>query len=410
MTAVDSKGPLSIVIVGHVDHGKSTFIGRFLYDTDNLTSDKMEDIKQTLESGGKKLEFAHVMDQFREEREQNITIDTAQTFFHLNQRHFVFVDAPGHKEYLKNMITGATQAENALLLLDVTEGIREQTDKHVQILKLLGINNLAVLINKMDTISFKKEKFESLESEVKKLLTSRNLSAQCIIPISATLGDNVATPSKETPWYKGKTTKEFLESLEGASVSTNGQTEVQFPVQAIHEVEGVSYVLGRVEGGTLKKGMTLSIFPLGKKSLVKSIKKYKSEPHSAAAGESVALLLENQEGITRGMVLSSNPKIPKPVQKFQTQVFWASPAGLNVNDELTVECRTQSVRCRVDRIQEALDEAPMDKLEGGGIGVVTFTTKEPLLVQNQGAHHPFSRVVFQQEGEVVGCGIVQTLL
>ena len=188
---------LRFVIVGHVDHGKSTLIGRLLYDTDSLPPDKIEEIKKVSVGSGKQTEFAYLLDHLEEERKQGITIDTTQIFFKSSKRHYVIIDAPGHVEFVKNMITGASQAEAAVLIIDVSEGVKEQTRRHSYMLSLLGMNNAVVVLNKMDLAGFSQERFEAVKKEAAGWLSSINITAELFIPISAINGDNVAKRSEK---------------------------------------------------------------------------------------------------------------------------------------------------------------------------------------------------------------------
>ena len=196
---------LPIVIVGHVDHGKSTLIGRLLYDTDCLPPDKYSEIQKSSEMLGREVEFAFVMDCFEEERSRGITIDTTQTFFKTPKRRYVIIDAPGHKEFLKNMITGSSQAEAALLIIDAFEGIRDQTRRHAYILGMLGFKQVCVLLNKIDLVHYSKDKFFELKNQVTDFLKQLNIHPTFVLPISAIRGDNVAQPSKKMPWFDGPT-------------------------------------------------------------------------------------------------------------------------------------------------------------------------------------------------------------
>jgi len=196
---------MHIVIAGHVDHGKSTLVGRLFYDTGCLPPDKMELLREASEAQGKEMEFAFVMDQLEEERDRGITIDIAHTFFSTARRRYVIIDAPGHKEFLKNMITGSSQAEAALLLVDITEGIREQTRRHCFILGLLGFKQIAVLVNKMDAVDYSEARFRAIKDEIKTVLGQLKITPTHILPISARRGENVAARSEALAWFEGPT-------------------------------------------------------------------------------------------------------------------------------------------------------------------------------------------------------------
>jgi len=403
---VTSAESTSIVIVGHVDHGKSTLIGRLLYDTGNLAADRLADIRQTSEKLGRKMEFAFVMDQFREEREANVTIDTSQTLLKHKGRILTLIDAPGHKEYLKNMITGAAQAEFAVLLLDVNEGIREQTDKHAQILKLLRIEKLAVVINKMDMIHYEEKTFRQHEHEIRTLLKERDLPVEAIIPISAYEGENVAIRSKQMDWYTGETVLEFLD---GCHPTRNDGADgaLELPVQMVYRPNNEELVLGRLERGSLKKDQNVVVFPSGKVVKVEKIVKYEENPKIASAGESVALVLKPEGQVKRGDVICSEQKPAKGAREFGAHGFWAAEAPLRLDAPLLVECRTQSVPCRVTKLSGELGEGSLQELHAGDVAWIELRTEGDLLVEEEG---PLSRVVFQIEGQVAGCGVVGSVL
>src|SRR5437762_2602410 len=196
---------LKIVIVGHVDHGKSTFVGRLFHDTGSLPEGKLEQLRQIAERRGVPFEWANLMDALQSERDQNITIDTAQIWFSTKKRQYVIIDAPGHKEFLKNMVTGAANAEAALLLIDANEGVQEQSRRHGYLLNLLGIRQIAVLVNKMDLQNYSEERYRSIEADYRKFLQSIGVEPKCFIPIAAKHGDNIASKSANMPWWNGGT-------------------------------------------------------------------------------------------------------------------------------------------------------------------------------------------------------------
>src|SRR6266581_5414530 len=207
---------LKIVIVGHVDHGKSTFVGRLFHDTGSLPEGKLEQLQQVAERRGTPFEWANLMDALQSERDQNITIDTAQIWFHTRKRQYVIIDAPGHKEFLKNMVTGAANAEAALLLIDAHEGVQEQSRRHGYLLNLLGIKQIAVLVNKMDLQGYSQERFLQIEKEFRGFLQTIGVEPRIFIPIAAKHCDNIAAPSPRMPWWTGPTVVEALDHFKVA--------------------------------------------------------------------------------------------------------------------------------------------------------------------------------------------------
>lgn len=392
-----------VVIVGHVDHGKSTFIGRLLHDTGNLSPDRLADIKKASEEKGGRLEFAFVTDQFQEEREANVTIDTSQIFLALDKRPFVLIDAPGHKEYLKNMITGATQADNAILMLDVNEGVREQTDKHARILKLLGLEGTAVFINKMDAVQFREEAFRAHEGVIRELLARRGVRAEAVVPLSAYEGDNVATRSPRMPWYNGPTALEFLVSCRPVH-QQSAASPVRFPVQLVHAVNGETLVLGRVESGTIHAGQSLHMFPEGETVSVRAIRRWReSDGDSAAAGDSIALSISSTAGCARGRILCGDRQ--SPFRRVRLQAFWAGQEPLTVGDVVRVDCRTQSVQGRIASLRDELAEEKISSLSPGDIALLELEPSSPILLSRFGDDPGFGRVVLARAGDN-GCGVV----
>src|SRR5664279_3426467 len=213
---------LKIVILGHVDHGKSPLVGRLFHDTGSLPEGKLEQLKQIAERRRVPFEWANLMDALQAERDQNISIDTAQIWFHTQKRRYVIIDAPGHKEFIKNMVTGAAQAEAALLLIDAQEGVQENSRRHGYLLELLGIRQVAVLVNKMDLVGYSHERFSAVEAEYRAWLKQLGLEPSVVIPIAARQGDNVAAPGPNLPWWKGPTVLATLDDFKAARAPGDG--------------------------------------------------------------------------------------------------------------------------------------------------------------------------------------------
>ncbi|MCC6156667.1 MAG: GTP-binding protein, partial [Deltaproteobacteria bacterium] len=230
---MDAHNALAIVIVGHVDHGKSTLIGRLFFDTGSLPRQRYDEIVETCRRQGREFEFAYLMDALEEEREQNITIETAQSFFKTEQRPYVIIDAPGHKEFLKNMITGSSAADAAVLLVDAAEGVREQTRRHAYVLSLLGIRQILVVINKLDLVDWSQRVFNEVSADITRFLHGLGLAASFIVPISARDGDNVVNRSERSPWFTGPTIVEALDEF--APAAGNEELPLRFPIQDIYK-------------------------------------------------------------------------------------------------------------------------------------------------------------------------------
>src|SRR6266404_1419702 len=275
---------LKIVIVGHVDHGKSTFVGRLFHDTGSLPEGKLEQLRQIAERRGVPFEWANLMDALQSERDQNITIDTAQIWFQTSKRQYVIIDAPGHKEFLKNMITGAANAEAALLLIDAHEGVQENSRRHGYLLNLLGIRQIAVLVNKMDLENYDQAKFHQIESEYRVWLKTVGVQPATFIPIAAKHGDNIASRSVQMPWWQGPTVLEILDEFKVSELPKD--QPLRLPIQDIYRFDDRRILAGRLEAGSMKVGDKLIFSPSNKTSTVRSIERWSAPPcESASAGQ-----------------------------------------------------------------------------------------------------------------------------
>ena len=284
---------LKIVIVGHVDHGKSTFVGRLFHDTGSLPEGKLEQLQKIAERRGVPFEWANLMDALQSERDQNITIDTAQIWFQTKKRQYVIIDAPGHKEFLKNMITGAANAEAALLLIDAHEGVQENSRRHGYLLNLLGIRQIAVLVNKMDLENYSQARFNQIETEYRAWLRTIGVEPLIFLPIAAKHGDNIATLSSNMPWWKGPTVLQTLDDFKLAELPKN--QPLRFPIQDVYRFDERRILAGRVESGSIKVGDRLVFSPSNKVSTVKTIERWNAAPtQSATAGESIGITLTEQ--------------------------------------------------------------------------------------------------------------------
>ncbi len=403
---------LRFVMVGHVDHGKSTLIGRLLYDTESLPPDKMDEIRIASEEQGKEVEFAYVMDHLEEERARSITIDTAQTFFKTPRREYVIIDAPGHKEFLKNMITGASQAEAAVLIVDAAEGVREQTQRHAFMIDMLGLEQLIVVVNKMDSVDFSEERFEKVKKDQVEFLGRVHLSPTYVIPISAKLGDNVSNRSKKMDWYSGKT---FLEALDSfVNLPSVLEKPLRYPVQLLHQVEGEEVVMGRVEAGILRRGEELVFLPSGEKSRIKKIMEFGTEGREEAeAGRSTGIVLDPPVQPARGEVACVPGEEPPVTNRFPASVFWMSPAPFRIEEEILIRVSTEEVPARVVEIKERVDSSTLEILEENAkvlndteSGEVVIETARPIVVESFYRTKELGRFVLVRRHDVVAGGII----
>ncbi len=409
---------LKFVAVGHVDHGKSTLIGRLLYDTNSLPPDKMAEVRAMSESSDGVPEFAFLMDYLEEERRNRITIDTAQIFFKTAKRDYTIIDAPGHKQFLKNMITGSTQAEAALLLIDAEEGLREQTHRHAYMLSLLGVKQLMVVVNKMDLVEYSENRFDELSREITKRLGEFGLSVDTdmIIPISARLGDNVANRSVDNmDWYKGMTLLEALDKLEPAKSLDSGPLRI--PLQDVYDIEGDKVLVGRVASGRVKVGQRVSFHPCGKTAVVKKIREFPTEREFAEAGRSVGIVLERKDALQalgRGEVLCPVEPAPQVGNMLVATVFWMSGEPLAKGDELDFKCATQQVKCTVKKITQRLNSSTLELVSDNSDELCeTEVARLSLKLSDYICTDPFEvvpetgRFVLMRDNDTVAGGIVQ---
>ena len=401
---------LPIVIVGHVDHGKSTLIGRLLYDTGCLPPDRFAEIQESSEMLGRIVEFAFVMDCLEEERSRGITIDTTQTFFKTTRRRYVIIDAPGHKEFLKNMITGSSQAEAALLIIDAYEGIRDQTRRHAYILGMLGLKQICVLLNKIDLVNYSQQKFLELKTEVTDFLNRLNIHPNFILPISAIHGDNVARPSEKISWFDGPTVLQALDTFEELKVE---EKPLRFPIQDIYTLNGKKVLVGRVEAGSFLTGEDLFLLPEKKKVSIKSIEKFLQKDVAAAYyEESIGICLKGRNRVKRGQILAAD-LTSMITGQINANIFWMDPAGYHMGDSLLFRCVTQEVPCWIEKIFKKFDPASMEWIEENASSIRGAEVADVLLrFDSQVVVDPFTeipemgRFVLEKKGRPVAGGII----
>jgi sulfate adenylyltransferase large subunit len=397
---------MNIVIVGHIDHGKSTMIGRLLYDTNSIPEQKLEELKKTCEMLGRELEFAYITDALEEERRSQLTIDTTQTFFSSKKRDYAIIDVPGHKEFLKNMITGASQADVAILIVDAKEGMKEQTRRHAYVLKFLGIEQIVVAVNKMDLVNYDEHRFKELKKALLEYLNLMGVQPKEVIPISAHRGDNVVKRTDAMPWYNGKTVIETLDLFE----ETSRDYDFRFPIQDVYSVEGERVLVGNVTSGSLKKGDRVSAFPGIGTVTIKKIVTLEGELEIAKKPKSIGIVLNEGVTVDRGVVLCKG-RDPLIVNKVEASVL-CMLYELKVGGEYTFRCTTQEVPFRLSSIKDKLDVTNLEKLDAEGsiketeIGKVILTFKRPVVVEKFSIMQELGRFVVEENGEIIAGGIV----
>ncbi|MDJ0945118.1 MAG: adenylyl-sulfate kinase [Kiloniellales bacterium] len=403
--------PLHLVIVGHVDHGKSSLIGRLLHDTDSLPEGKLEELKAVSAKRGMPIEWSFVLDAFQAERDQAITIDTTRIWFRTFKRDVVIIDAPGHHEFIKNMISGAANAEAAVLVVDAGEGVQEQTKRHGYLLYLLGIRQVTVAINKMDLVDYDRQRFATVSDEVTEYLGKLGIEPNFIVPISAREGDNIAKPSAKMPWYDGPTVLESLDRLQSASAPVD--QPLRFPVQDVYKFDDRRIIAGRIETGVLRVGDTLVFSPSNKTARVRSIEAWNVDPKpvSASAGQSVGITLDQQVFVERGEIASHEFSPPSLSNVFRTTLFWLGRKPLKVGDSLKVKLATREARVRVEALDGVIDTNSLAKgqaetLERNGVGTLVLRSREVLALDEYARSPRTGRCVLIDGYDTVAGGVI----
>jgi bifunctional enzyme CysN/CysC len=409
---------LKIVFVGHVDHGKSTLIGRIFFDTRSLPEGKVEQIQAACREEGMEFEYAFLLDALLEEQEQNITIDTTQIQFRTGKRPYVIIDAPGHKEFLKNMITGAASADAAVLLIAANEGVREQSRRHGYLLSLLGINQVVVAVNKMDLVDYSENLFREVVAEYEGFLAQIGIEARAFVPIAARNGANV-TPSQgdvadrpPMPWYTGPTITEMLDSFEPPAPLHH--LPLRFPVQDVYRFDDRRIIAGRIESGTLKVGDTLVFSPANKTSTVASIERWHAPSSDVAvAGESIGVTLTEQIFVERGHVASLELEAPIESNRFKARLFWMGRKNLVPNRRYKLKLTTQELDAEIVSIDRVIDASTLETVDESrnyiarnDVAEVTIQTRAPLVMDNHERLPQMGRFVIVDQRHVAGGGIV----
>jgi bifunctional enzyme CysN/CysC len=413
------KEDMNIVIVGHVDHGKSTIIGRLLADTGSLPNGKLEEVKERCRRNSKPFEYAFLLDALKDEQAQGITIDSARCFFNTIKREYIIIDAPGHIEFLKNMVTGASRAEAALLVIDANEGIQENSKRHGYLLSMLGINQIAVLVNKMDLVNYDEGVFNNIVEEYTSFLKQINIKPEIFIPISGMAGDNIVDSSENTLWYKGSTVIDSLDNFETAKSSED--KPFRMPVQDVYKFtkdgDNRRIVAGTVETGKLSIGDEVVFYPSGKKSRVKSIEAFNKDPQeSVAAGYSVGFTLEEQIYITRGEVaVKSGVLKPKVTTRIRTNLFWLGRSPMEKGKSYFLKIGNAKVKVEVEEIKRIIDASTLNnvsktKIERNDVAECILKTQKPIAFDENINLQNTSRFVIVDEYDITGGGIIDEAL
>ncbi len=401
-----------IVIVGHIDHGKSTIIGRMLHDTDSLPTGKVEELQASCDRRDAPFEWSFVLDALQLERDQAITVDSTQIWFHTETRRYVIIDAPGHREFLRNMVTGAASANAGVIVIDAKQGVSEQTRRHAYLLHLIGIPQVVVAVNKMDLVDYSEDRFQAVETEMKAYLKEIGLEAQVMIPVAAMHGDNLGRRSTHMPWYSGPTLIDALDAFPRAVAPT--ERPFRMPVQDVYRQDGRRLIVGRVESGQLDLGSTVTVWPTGRSADVVSIEQWAAaeDAKSIHAGESVALTLNDELFIERGHVLTLPTAGPRSSNALSVRLFWLSRDPLRQGESLTLKLATAEYDVTVDSIDTVIDVSDLSRHRGtevpqNGVAEVTLRSRSTITYDLFHDVPALGRAVLLDGYEVVGGCIIE---
>lgn len=381
----EEKDLLRILTAGSVDDGKSTLIGRLMFDSKMLYEDQLAALERDSKRvghAGEEIDYALLLDGLKAEREQGITIDVAYRYFSTNKRKFIIADCPGHEQYTRNMVTGASTANLAVILIDATKGVITQTRRHTFLVSLLGIKHVVLAVNKMDLVNYDKKVFDQICSDYKNFVTQLNIPDVEFIPLSALKGENVVENSKEMPWYHGKSVLEFLENVHISS--DRNFEDFRYPVQYVNRPDrDFRGFTARIASGIVKKGDQVMVLPSRKTSTVKSIVTYDGEPEKAFPPQSVTITLDDEIDISRGEMIVHPDNLPHIDRHFEAMLVWMDEKPMDPNTQFYIKHNTNTTRVRIDDIKHKIDintlqKSAIDFFELNEIGRAVLTTAKPL--------------------------------
>ncbi|NTV16324.1 MAG: GTP-binding protein [Chlorobiaceae bacterium] len=413
---MNGRAQMNIVIVGHVDHGKSTVIGRLLADTGSLPQGKLESVRESCRRNSKPFEYAFLLDALKDEQAQGITIDMARCFFKTAARDYIIIDAPGHIEFLKNMITGASRAESALLVIDADEGIKENSKRHGKMVSMLGVKQVTVLVNKMDLVGYREDIFEKLKADYSAFLAQINVTPLSFIPVSAREGDNIVSLSEKMPWYKGVSVLEQLDQF--TSDMELQEKPFRFPVQDIYKFtrsnDDRRIVAGTVAAGSVQVGDEVLFLPSGKQSIIQSIESFNTLPkQSASASEASGFTLATQIYVRPGelMVNPSEP-LPEVGCRFRVNLFWLGRAPMIKQKEYKLKLGSARATVKLAEICNTLDASDLSyskskpQIDCRDVSECILETSRPIAFDITSVSEATGRFVIVDNYEIAGGGVV----
>ena len=406
---------MNIVVVGHVDHGKSTVIGHLLANTDSLPKGKLDAIRENCKRNSKPFEYAFLLDALKNEQSQGITIDTCRCFFKTEKRRYIIIDAPGHIEFLKNMVTGASRAEAALMVIDASHGVEENTRRHGYYLSMLGIKQVAVLVNKMDLIDYDQDKYNQIREEYTMFLHEIGIEPKTFIPVSAQVGDNIAFHSDLMPWYNGMTVLQALDAFE--NIQPSHQLPFRMPVQGVYKFTAGGdmrrIIAGTVDSGSLRVGDEVVFYPSGKRTRVKSFEVFNAEPPTEVqADDAIGFTMEEEIYVRRGEIAcKATETAPKVAVRFRANLFWLGNEPLRPNRLYHFKCGTQKLPMHLVEVERVINASNLDcekrQLVGKNeVALCTFLLDVPAAFDTTDQLAATARFVIVDEYELAGGGII----
>jgi len=440
-----------VVFVGDFDCGKSTLIGRLIFDTNSISKETREEFQKISEESGKTEEFSYLLDSFEEERRNELTIDTTQAFLKCKDREYLLIDVPGHKELLKNMLTGASYADFAIVICDVEKPLEEQLRRHIFVLKFLGINQFILAINKMDRVDFTEKAFENTVSKILEFSGKIDMQAESIIPISAKEGDNLLVKSRKMNWYHGPL---LLEAIDSFRITENNAGDFRFPVQDVYQNNGEQVIVGTIVSGEIRRGDKIKIALSGLEYKVNNIMVFGKNKSYATAKESIGLQLDInpnfalpacngqakfarradrlnpngfnrarrgnpdrisfakfgiKERLRRGQVIYKG-RPPQITTKFSAKIFCILP--ISEQNEFILRCNTQALSCVITQVKVAIDTATLESipcpkvLKETNAAEVVIETYEPLVIERFREISALGRFILSRSEQVFACGII----
>ena len=414
-----ARETMNVVIVGHVDHGKSTVIGRLLADTGAIAPQKLDAVRTTCQRQGKEFEYAFLLDALEEEQGQGITIDSARVFFRGSDRDYIIIDAPGHVEFLKNMITGAARAEAAILVIDANEGVRENSRRHGYLLSMLGIKQVVVAVNKIDLVDYSKSVFDDIVTTYRAFLGELGMSANYFIPVSARHGDLIVNRTDALSWFDGPSIIEAMDSLRKRE--SDDKLPLRLPVQDVYKFnehgDDRRIVVGRVESGRISVGDEVLFSPSNKPAIVRSIEAFPGPgPSSASAGQSIGITLNEELYVRRGEVISAVNAAPMVSTRLRVSVFWLGREPMIRGKTYRLKLATSNTECSIESIERVFDASELahshdaDEVARHAVAELVLTARHPIAADPMASVASLGRFVIVDGYDTCGGGVIRELI